>query len=136
MSSDNNFTGLEHIGTMVSDLEKSKEFYCGILGFKVLQDFDIEIPTGLIKSSFVELGNLVLHLEQMPEWDPTWKDGLFAHICLSVNDIKSAIEYLKSKDVQFTLENTFTLKDVFGGDLECIFLRGPDNELIELCERC
>jgi catechol 2,3-dioxygenase-like lactoylglutathione lyase family enzyme len=131
-----NLTDLEHIGTFVSDLERSKKFYCEVLGFKFIEDFDVEIPAGLLKTSFVQLGNLLLHLEQLPDWDPDLKDSVFAHICINVKDIKSAIENLKSKGVEFDMENTFTLKEILGGNMECIFFRGPDNESIELCERC
>jgi len=136
MSNDFSINKQEHIGVMVSDLEKSKEFYCGVLGFKVLQDFDVEIPQGVLVTSFIELDNVILHLEMFPEFDTSLKAGLFHHICLNVNNIHGAIEYLKSKGVEFEAENTFTLYDVFGGNLECIFFKGPDGELIELCERC
>ena len=130
------FNSLEHVGTMVSDLEKSTDFYCEMFGFEVIDKIDIPYKGGILRSNFVQLGDLVLHLEQLPEWDPAWKDGLFHHICIGVDDIHAAIGFLKSKDVKFDMENTFILENLFGGNLECIFLRGPDNELIELCQRC
>jgi len=136
MNNDQNLTGLEHIGTFVSDLEKSKKFYCDVLGFKFIEDFDVEIASGLLKTSLVELGGLILHLEQLPDWNPEFKDSVFAHVCINVKDIKAAIEDLKSKGVKFDMENTFVLNNILGGNMECIFFRGPDNESIELCERC
>jgi len=128
--------GLEHIGTMVSDLEKSKEFYCGILGFEFIEDFDVEIPAGILKTSWIKKDNVILHLEEFPEFDTTLKAGLFHHICLNVNGISGVIEKLKAEGVKFEAESTFTLYDTLGGNLECIFFKGPDGELIELCEHC
>lgn len=136
MSGKTNMNYLEHIGVMVSDLEKSKKFYCDVLGFKFIEDFDVDIPQGVLATSFVELGGLILHLEMFPEFDTSLKAGLFHHICLNVDDIHAVIEDLKAKGVKFEAESTFTLYNALGGNMECIFFRGPDNELIELCQRC
>ena len=135
MSQDFEITGSEHIGTIVSDIEKSKEFYCGLLGMKVIEEKAVTVPAGTIKTCFVELDNIVLDLEEFPEWDSTLKDGLIAHVCFRVKNIKAAVEYLRSKGVKFDWENTVTLEGMFGGNIEYIFFRGPDNEMLELCER-
>lgn len=95
---------LEHLGIMVRDLEKSREFYEGLLGFKLVKTVD-DPATGS-KMVYLELGGNMIELI----WDPNNvnqakatepKIGLHhIHIYVeNVDSIDEIIERLEKKGV-------------------------------------
>lgn len=128
--------GQEHIGVVVSDIEKSKEFYCDILGMDLIYEDIAKVPAGDIHTAFVRLNDLVLDLEQFPEWDDSLKDGLVAHISFKVKNLPAVEEYLRSKGVKFDWDKPSELKPFFNSEngIRFTFFRGPDNEMLELTE--
>ena len=53
-----NILGLGHVGLKTDDLDKTMNFYCGLLGFKLVTDNAALNDT--IKSYFIARGNLTL----------------------------------------------------------------------------
>lgn len=88
---------MSHIGFMVPDLDKALEFYCGILGFKEVWRgssdgkhttwVHIQVPEG------TDCIELMLYDNELSKS----ARGVFNHICLEVEDVKSAINVLNSR---------------------------------------
>ena len=129
------FLGADHVGMVVKDIEVSKDFYCNVMDMEVIFEDAVQCPSGLIYTCFVKKGNLVIDLEQMPEYDPTLKDGFIGHIAFEVDDFEAAEAYLKSKGVKFDHEESTFAENVYPGwsnGVRFNFFRGPDGEMMEL----
>ncbi len=126
------FMGCDHVGLVVKDIQRSKDFYCNVMDMEVIYEADVPTPSGLITTCFVKKDNLVIDIEQFPEWDPTLKDGFVGHIAFLVDDFEAAEAYLKSKGVKFDNEESVYNADVYGKGVRFNFFRGPDGEMMEL----
>ncbi|THD69271.1 hypothetical protein E7Z59_02770 [Robertkochia marina] len=86
---------LQHTTVVVSDFQKSRDFYLGLLQLK-------EIPAELPENQmFVAAGDkLELHVGEVPgvEINPS----TFNHFALSVSDFDGFLAYLKAKGVIYT----------------------------------
>ena len=87
---------LQHTTVVVSDFQKSRDFYLGLLQLK-------EVPTDFLPENqmFVSAGgNLELHVGEVPgvEIEPS----NFNHFALSVSDFDGFLAYLKDKGVIYT----------------------------------
>ncbi|GAB6023002.1 hypothetical protein CHUAL_007094 [Chamberlinius hualienensis] len=96
---------LNHVAIATPDLEKSTQFYRDILGAKVSQP--VPLPEHGVITVFVELDNTKLELllplgENSPikKFLETNKRGGIHHICLEVDDIKSAMEFVKKNNIE------------------------------------
>ena len=102
---------------MVKDLDSMIEFYCQKLGLKQAFEFinnkgkryGVYIHTG--ERTFIEIVYLHKAGSFTPEIDPTQTPekeelpdleahGLYDHLCLEVDDIKSMVERLREKGVE------------------------------------
>jgi lactoylglutathione lyase len=63
---------LEHIGIPVRDLERSKRFYCDLLGFRPFYEMVPNVPY-FSRFLFVEKDSLRIELQEMrgDQWTPT-----------------------------------------------------------------
>mgnify|MGYP000926529921 CR=1 FL=1 len=127
-----NFLGADHIGMVVKDIKRSKDFYINVLDMEIIFEDAVQCPSGLIYTCFVKKGNLVIDLEQMPEWDPTLKDGFIGHIAFEVDNFEEAEKYLKEKGVKFDYPESTHAPNVYDNGVRFNFFRGPDGEMIEL----
>ena len=122
-------SGLAHIGILVTDMEKSKDFYLNTLRFDFKAEH--ELPNG-VKLFFCDAGSCQIELVQMP--DPAAKpEGVVSHIAIECSNIEAWVEELKAKGVKFETENINEMPGLLGG-AKNIFLDGPDGERIELWE--
>jgi catechol 2,3-dioxygenase-like lactoylglutathione lyase family enzyme len=123
----NNFS---HVSTRVSDMEKTLQFYCEILGLKVI--FDITLPNNMGRAvgcktpdngaiEFVELNN--------PEGGKVPVDGSSdtAMTAFSVDDIDAAYAALKTAGVN--PPKPFSVEGV-----TMMFISDPDGRNIEIAE--
>lgn len=113
--------GIHHVAMSVPDIERAKEFYCGILGFEEVQPGDIEPPYPeademmelegvhakgtLLKAGYgyLELWEFVNPRPEPLDGDrPVNKLGL-NHFSLAVDDLQAEYERLK-KHVRFHRE--------------------------------
>jgi lactoylglutathione lyase len=129
-----------HVGQCVTDLERSKRFYCELLGFELEREIwpgdemsaqlmSLTPPLGLTASYLVRDG-LVLELlhysadGQTQSWrERAMNDPGLTHISLSVDDLDAVIARIGD----------------YGGDViessnigHGVFVRDPDGQLVEL----
>ena len=120
-------SGLAHIGILVTDMEKSKDFYLNTLRFDFKAEH--ELPNG-VKLFFCDAGSCQIELVQMP--DPAAKpEGVVSHIAIECKNIEGWVEELRAKGVPFESDSIGVMADLLGG-AKNIFLAGPDGERIEL----
>jgi methylmalonyl-CoA epimerase len=119
---------LDHVGVQVANLEQSISFYQEILGLK-LQSKDDLSSRGLKKAMLAAGSGTVELLEYIGQPVPS-SDGPIAHIAFKVSDIDNAWAELRIAGVKLEDESPRELE----GRLKIAFLRGPDNELIELVQ--
>lgn len=143
------FRNFHHINLIVSDREKTKAFYNGVLGLEIAIETAIEddefsrgvgLPHTKVLAAFFKLPNDAGLLETFqyvqPQGKPIPEDaqannGGFQHLCFQVDDIEEAYRELTAKGIRF-LSTPVTLS-TFGGVRFCYFL-GPDRELIEILQ--
>ena len=109
---------LDHASVRITDLGRSREFYEGLLGFRQASRPDLGFP-----GAWYDLGEGQLHLIQagklFDDIDPT-----DPHIAVAVESVVAVKERLQARGIPF-LE--------FGGAQ--LWLRDPDGNVIEVCER-
>ena len=147
------FTGLHHFNLIVSDMEKTKEFYNGRLGLEIALETVIEDPefsrgVGLpgtkVLATFFKLPNNPGLIETFQYVHPEGRalpkgakanDGGWKHICFQVDDIEKTYKELQAKGIEF-LTTPVTLSQQhphLPGARFCYFL-GPDREVIEILQ--
>ncbi|MCP4328296.1 MAG: lactoylglutathione lyase [Alphaproteobacteria bacterium] len=96
---------LAHTMMRVRDLEKSLDFYCGILGMDVLRRTDY--PDGRFTNAFIGYGPEAEFpaLELTHNWDQEagydMGDG-WGHICIETPDVYKACEDLAAMGIKIT----------------------------------
>lgn len=127
---------LSHIGLYVSDIERSKDFYCRILHFECFYEYDSPSDDGAgAKVAFVKNGNLILELVQFnnPEISKGRRDGLIDHIAISVRNIEEVQKELEEKGIQFE-KKEIVFMPIFTNGSKWLLFRGPDGEHLEVAE--
>lgn len=139
-----------HFGLVVADLERSLEFYQGILGMELLGLMDREgedisrivgFPDTLLKIAFLRLpqaGGVTLELIQYvhPKGRPV--DTLRcnsgnAHICFRTDDVRATYAELRAKGVQFVSEPVEVLNGI-NRNACSVYLRDPDGVSMEIIQ--
>ncbi|MDR3540645.1 MAG: VOC family protein [Desulfosporosinus sp.] len=123
MTNNSLFTGVEHIGIKVLELEKTIQFYIEVLGFKLLK----RIKPGDVELVFLELGGTIVELVEVIDGHRL-EDGVVNHLALRVSDIFKAIEHLQSHQVELSSTEPMALEE---GQYN-FFFRGPSGERLEL----
>ena len=121
--------GAAHVGLFIKDVEVSKKYYCDILGFKVIWEYDLDE----IKVCFVQNGDLVLELVQDLVFNDCG-DGIVNHVAMKVENIEAVKEDLAAKGVVFEEENITFEPRCFPNGSKWILFRGPDGERLEISE--
>ena len=111
---------INHVLTVVKDVKKSMEFYCGLLGFKHIQSMvdnpDItwlQLPSGAM-----------LHLHET-DTAPVKPDNV--HNAFEAADFDSAKQTLDK--IGIPIERSGTRND----GQKFMFIRDPDGNLVEIC---
>jgi glyoxylase I family protein len=147
------FSGLHHFNLIVSDREKTKGFYHGILGLEIALETEIEdaefsrgvgLPNTKVLAAFFKLPGSAGMIETFQYVNPAGQpipssakanDGGWQHICFQVDDIEKTKKELESKGVTF-LSTPVTISSRhphFAGVRFCYFL-GPDREVLEILQ--
>jgi catechol 2,3-dioxygenase-like lactoylglutathione lyase family enzyme len=122
-----------HIGVYTHDLESHIKFYEDVLGFKLTWRGNVPLPGGEAKVATVALGECAIELVIPLDLSRISRiDGAFQHIALEVDNIVETIAVLKEKGV--SIAEPLSKITYEGGMLHC-FIRGPENERIELAQR-
>ena len=148
---DTNLNTLHHVGIIVSDMERSKIFYSRLLGTIAKKDTTIsgpalwkqtEVDGATMRIVFFEFDNGSTGLELIEFTDKKGEHAVTAqnttgsvHFALKVSDAKKAYAQLVEEGYHFIAEPQHM--DSGYGQMKgytFAYLRGPDNELVEIIE--
>ena len=121
------FNGFHHIGLLVTDAEKSRDFYTQGLGGKVIFSFPMSGTDQTIY--LVDMGgNAVLEIIPKGTKDEE-TNARWAHVALCTDDPKAAYEAA----IKAGAESRMEPKEVKLGTMEAYlsFVYGPDREVVE-----
>jgi glyoxylase I family protein len=114
---------LLHAGLLITDLERSKQFYSGVLGLREKPRPDFDFP-----GAWYDLGECELHLigtmEPLPPADA--RPSRDFHVSFLIEDFEGTKQALRKAGVGFREGSS---------GLAQIFVRDPDGNLIELQRR-
>lgn len=114
---------IDHVSVVVADVERSLEFYHGLLGLEV----DHERPDLGYPGAWLKVGGQQLHLLQVANPDPVSgrpaHGGRDRHLALRVNDLDGLKHALERMGVRFTMSRS---------GRAALFCRDPDGNAIEL----
>ncbi len=117
---------LHHASIMVSNTEKSLEFYSGVLGLKQIERPDLPFP-----GAWLEVGkHQQIHLLELPNPDADSKrpehGGRDRHIAMIVPDLDEMKNKIETAAIPFTISKS---------GRRAMFCRDPDNNAVELIEK-
>ncbi len=114
---------LHHLAVVVADLKRAEQFYCDVLGLRVVRRWDDE--RGEHRSTWVSLGSAFLAIERAAASGPTRADDAPGHHCVALKiREKERADWrarLESAGCAIERESPYTL-----------YFRDPDRNLIAL----
>lgn len=121
------FHGMHHVGMLCENLERSLEFYTGILELEINPDRpDEKLP---YRGAWLWIGPEMIHLMELPNPDPMEgrpeHGGRDRHVCVGVKELGPLEERLRDAGVEYT-------KSMSGR--AAIFFRDPDMNCLECVE--
>jgi len=116
---------LDHLALIVSDCEKSREFYCHLLGCQEVR----RMVSDQIKFIYLQVDNLVIELLEYPH-QSTRGAGIYDHLAFIVTDLETTVQQLKDRGIVFETDTP----RITASGRKIIFMAGPDGERIELME--
>jgi catechol 2,3-dioxygenase-like lactoylglutathione lyase family enzyme len=130
-----------HVFLVVSDMERSVEFYTKAFDLKVTNDkikhLVLTYEDGTqkqVESNVVLLKfpgqDFVFELKEVEKMDTIENFNLFQHVGISVKDIDKALKKALNAGAEIT--SPIRLVQTHGLALKNVFLKGPDGEDIEL----
>lgn len=122
--------GFGHVGTYIKNMEVSKRFYMGILGFEILYEGYHEHSGNRL--CFLKNKDCVVELVQFKIGENRG-DGIFDHLTIEVEDIGKAKEYLEGRGIVF--ESEIQLDPQLGKNgMYYVMFRGPDGEHLQIAQ--
>lgn len=122
---------MEHTAIIVTDIEKSIQFYSDLFGFKVR----LQGSNTIRKMAFLYLESQPdMEIELIQDIDETTdysESGKVNHLAFTVKDLEESIRYYRERGVQFISDEPKPTLE--GGRM--ILFTGPDRELLQLVER-
>ncbi|MGH8597189.1 MAG: lactoylglutathione lyase [Gammaproteobacteria bacterium] len=119
-----------HTMLRVTDLERSLNFYCEVLGMTMIRRHDY--PEGRFTLAFVGYGaerdSTVLELTH--NWDTDRYDlgGAYGHIAIGVNDVYATCDAIKARGGKVVRE----AGPMKGGKTVLAFVEDPDGYKVEI----
>jgi glyoxylase I family protein len=116
---------LHHVSLVVADTSRALSFYGGVLG---LQE-DLSRPDLSVEGAWLKVGELQIHLLQVPNPDPVEgrpaHGGRDRHVAFAVPDLDAIRLRLEQRGVPYTLSRS---------GRRALFCRDPDGNACELVE--
>jgi catechol 2,3-dioxygenase-like lactoylglutathione lyase family enzyme len=123
------FTGVHHVGLLCESVEKSLEFYCGLLGLEINPNRpNDKLPYGGV---WLNVGSpsQMIHLMELPNPDPKEgrpkHGGRDRHACVSVKDVMKIKEVFDRAGVTYTFSQS---------GRPALFARDPDGNALEFSQ--
>ncbi len=117
--------GIHHTSVLVTDLDRSLDFYCNVLGLEV----DSSRPDIGYPGAWLQVGVQQIHLLQLPNMDPVEDRpahvGRDRHTAFSVTNLQVIEDGLLTAGIAFTRSRS---------GRRALFCRDPDGNGIELVE--
>ena len=136
-----------HVGIVVKDLAKTKDFWINLIGFKLHIDAKeispyIDELLGIANPELrtvklIDENGFIIELLKFANYPAkdNWEGNLattgLTHIALTVSDLESLTSKLKDNDYKFISE----IKKSPNGAVKVVFLRGPEGLMLELVEQ-
>ena len=118
--------GISHVAFDVADMEKSIDFYCGVLGFQ--DAFELKDEAGNPWIRYIKVAN-----NQFIELFYNRKGenliGSYSHICLEVEDVIGIANHLKTNKIVLDSEPTQAVDK----NWQC-WAKDPDGNRIEFMQ--
>lgn len=122
---------INHITLIVADLERSKAFYCGVLGMEEVPRPAFNFPGKWFQAGPNQIHLILEHPGSAPAGCPTplgtVSAGRATHFAFEVADATQAYDYLKSRGVHLQGEPKFRPD----GYLQ-VFSQDPDGYTVEV----
>lgn len=98
------FKKIDHIEVIPQDFQRAIDFYTGVLGFTIRNQFRVEAPP-LEEVAYLDLGGTVLELMRVKSVAVAsanpWQSG-YRMVALEVDDMDKTVTYLAGKGVAIT----------------------------------
>ena len=100
------FNRIDHTEITTRDMAGSVKFYTEILGFQVTSQHKMDGSRGITEIVFMKLGDTSLELLEFPDAEPNSENPQVGYrmMAITVDDMPSAIKYLKEKGVTISRE--------------------------------
>jgi len=128
---------VHHVAFVVSDLDQTRDFYVGVLGFE-----EIHRPTDFVfHGAYFRLGDAEIHVvrEKAPgrlaDNPPNWENdelrtGLVHHVAIMVESFRPFLDALAARGIDRV--GGFRVRDDF---VEQVYFADPDGNIIELLQQ-
>ena len=101
--------GLAHIGVMVTDMDKSIDFYQNVVGLELMNVENM----GQTRLAFLKVGSCILELVGVAGAQAR-PAGVVDHIAIETKNTKAVAQALKAKGVQFKTEEVSVNEALMG----------------------
>ncbi|HWR40100.1 MAG TPA: VOC family protein [Patescibacteria group bacterium] len=117
---------IAHIGMVISDTERSREFYQQVLGCETVESYQDE----RVRLTFLRAGGQIIELIQYMQAPAAERlAGVVDHIAFRVPDMDTAWQRLKEQQVTILFEEPRIV-----GNKKILFFSGPDKERLEFVQ--
>jgi len=121
---------LEHIGILVSDMDRSISFYKDVIGL-TLRD-RVKLGDTVELAFLYAPGQESVEVELIAKGEIGPNNGVVNHLAFTVEDIETEIKRLKEQGVKLLDE---TPRDLSSLNVRIAFFEGPDGEVLELMQK-
>jgi len=100
------FNRIDHTEITTRDMAGYVKFYTEVLGFQVTSQHKLDVSRAITEIVFMKLGDTSLELLEFPDAEPISEKPQVGYrmMAITVDDMPSAIKYLKEKGVTISRE--------------------------------
>ena len=139
---ENRIEGIDHVGVVVADMDRTIQFYTGLLGFSVVARFKPDSPyqkeIAYLKFPGASGAKLELYSLTAPSGEPSYERKVgMREIALRVADVRAELERLRKAGAEVMAEPTFSEAGGLPNDSPVKkrmrgAIKGPDGVIIGL----
>jgi lactoylglutathione lyase len=116
----------DHVGISVTDMDRSLQWYQGVLGLPLRLRVRVNERTEL---AFLTAGETEIELVHHAGAQAAPLEGVVNHMAFRVDDIEAALQHLREHGVKILTERPMGLAAI---GVQVAFFQGPDGEKLEL----